>query len=86
MRSYFRKNLANPFEFFTIRSHLHFKPEFTSRGLKFFSKSCLPPLGIELTTLTIIRSKVKCLSRQDTDARAAWQTLNLSLFHTPFDI
>ena len=30
----------------TIRSHLHFKPEFTSRGLKNFSKK-LPPVEID---------------------------------------
>ena len=35
-------------EFFTTRSHLHFEPKFTSRGLKKFKK--LPPVGIELTT------------------------------------
>ena len=48
-------------EFFTMRSHLHFKPKFTSKGLKIFKK--LPPVGIELTTLTITGSKVECLSK-----------------------
>ena len=48
-------------EFFMIRSHLHFKPEFTSRGLENFRKK-LPPVGFELTTLTITGSKVECLS------------------------
>ena len=67
---------------FMIRSRLRFKPEFTSRGLKKISKK-LPPLGIELTTLTVIRSKVECLS---TEAWATWQTLNWSLFHAPFHI
>ena len=47
--------------FFTIGSHLHFKPKFTSRGLKNFKK--LPPVRFELTTLTITGSKVECLSR-----------------------
>ena len=33
------------YEFFTIRSHLHFKPEFTSRGLKNFGKKLPPSTG-----------------------------------------
>ena len=53
---------SNNNEFFTIRSYLHFKPEFTSRGLKNFSKK-LSPVGIELTTLTITGSEVKYLSK-----------------------
>ena len=48
-------------EFFTIRLHLHFKPEFTSRRLKNFKK--LPPVGFELATLAITGSKVGCLSK-----------------------
>ena len=51
-----------PSEFLTIRSHLYFKLEFTSRGLNNFSKK-LPSPGIELTTLTITGSKVECLSK-----------------------
>ena len=35
----------NAFEFFVIRSHLHFKPEFTSGGLKYFSKKLSPSTG-----------------------------------------
>ena len=35
---------------------------FASRDLKKLAKSCLPLLGIELTTLTITGSKVECLS------------------------
>ena len=49
-------------EFFMIRSHLHFKPEFTSRVSKNFSKK-LPQVEIEPTTLTITGSKVECLSK-----------------------
>ena len=48
-------------EFFTIRSHLHFKPKFTSKGLTNFKK--LPHVGFELTTLTITGSKAECLSK-----------------------
>ena len=58
----FVESTINIIEFFTIRSHLHFTPEFTSRGLKLFSKK-LPPVGIELSTLTITGSKVECLSK-----------------------
>ena len=54
------EQVINGGEFFTIRSHLHIKPEFISRGLKNFSKK-LPPVGIELTTIT--GSKVECLSK-----------------------
>ena len=64
-------------EFFTIRSLLHFKLKYTSRSLKHFKK--LPPVGIELTTLTITGSKAECLC-------ATWQNLNWSLFHAPFHI
>ena len=53
---------VNEIEVFTIRSHLHFKLEFTSRGLKIFSNR-LPPVRIELTTLTITESKVEYLSK-----------------------
>ena len=52
---------SNQVEFFTMWSHLHFKPKFTSRSLKNFKK--LPPVGFELTTLTITGSKVECLSK-----------------------
>ena len=47
-------------KFFTIRSHLHFKSEFTPRGLKNFRKK-LPPVGIELTLLTITGYMVECI-------------------------
>ena len=57
------------FEFFTIRSHLHFKPKLTLRCLRIFSKK-LPPEGIELATPTIIRSKVECLSKWAREACA----------------
>ena len=43
-----------------ITLHLDFKPEFPSRGLKYFSRK-VPPVGIELTTLTITGSEVECL-------------------------
>ena len=38
----FKPDLHTQIEFFTIRSHLHFKPEFTTRGLKICSQK-LPP-------------------------------------------
>ena len=38
---------------------LHFKPKFTSRGLKNFKR--LPLAGIELTTLTPTGSNIECL-------------------------
>ena len=49
--------LSATIELFTIRSHLHFKPKFTSRGLKNFKK--LPPVGIEITTLTITTGRIQ---------------------------
>ena len=45
------------------------------KGFKNFSKK-LPPVGIELTTLTITGSKVECLSKWAIEAYATWQTLN----------
>ena len=53
-----------------IRSHLHFKPGFTFRDSKCFSKK-LPPVGIEHTTLTITGSKVECLSKKATETCAS---------------
>ena len=38
-------NLGNLIEFFTVRSNLHFKPKFTSKGLKNFSKKLQPSTG-----------------------------------------
>ena len=40
------RELALPMEFLTIRSHLYFKPEFTSIGLKNFSKQFPSSTGI----------------------------------------
>ena len=73
-------------EFFTIRLHLHFKPEFTSRSLNIFTAKKLSPVGIELTTLAITGSKVECLSKYSREACPTWRTLKWSLLHAPFHI
>ena len=42
------------FKFFTMRSNLFFKPEFTSRSFKKFQQKIkLPKVGVEHTQLTI---------------------------------
>ena len=60
------------FEFFVIRSHLHFKPGFTSRGFKKFQQK-FAPVGIEFTTLTIMHHlQVEWV----TETCATWHTFN----------
>ena len=66
----------------TIRSHLHFKPKFTSRILKNFKK--LPPVGFELTTLTITGSNVECLSIYPQSHVLLGRPLIEVFFHAPF--
>ena len=51
-----------PSRFFTIRSDLHFKPQFTSRGLKTLQQRIkLLPVGTAPTVLPITGLKVWCL-------------------------
>ena len=65
-----------------FHDRVHFKPEFTSRGLKKWAKSCLLPLGIELTTLTITRAKAECLNWSLCDAPfQIWKIIKACLMY-----
>ena len=66
-----------------IKFTLDYEPEFKSRGFeKNQQKIKFPPVGIELTTLTLTGLGVKWLSNGANQTYVTWQTL--SLFHAPF--